>query len=130
LLTPAKISSTIQDLQDAGVKNIVLVGNFPVFYIEQPRLAAALFKSNANNRTLQRLNMQSLEINKTLSKLASQEGIYFLSPSEVLCNLEGCLLSSSDEKLLPIGLDTSHLSKIGSIFFIDQAQNRDLLKIQ
>jgi hypothetical protein len=128
LLTPEKISATIQKLKNAGVKNVVLIGNFPVFYIEQPRLAAALFKPNANNRTLQRLNTQSLEINKALSTLADQEGIYFVSPPEVLCNPEGCLLSTSNETLLPIGLDTSHLSKAGSIFFIEQVRSKNLLR--
>lgn len=121
LLTPEKLSATIRNLKEAGVQSVVLVGNFPVFYIEQPRLAAALFKANMNNRTLQRLNMQSLEINKILSNIASQENIPFVSPSEILCNSEGCLLSTSTKVLLPIGLDTSHLSKAGSIFFIDEA---------
>jgi peptidoglycan/LPS O-acetylase OafA/YrhL len=129
LITPEKISATIQDLKDAGVKNIVLIGNFPVFNIEQPRLAAAFFKPDLNNRTLQRLNIQSLEINKTFSKLAAQEGIDFLSPTEILCNSDGCLLSTSNEKLLPIGLDASHLSKAGSIYFINQTRNRRLLKL-
>ncbi len=129
LITPEIIFATIRNLKEAGIQNIVLIGNFPVFYVEQPRLAVALFKPNVNNRTLQRLNTQSLEINKTLSKIAAQEGVYFLSPPDILCNQQGCLLSSSEETLLPIGLDISHLSKAGSVYFINQARNKGLLKL-
>ena len=130
LLTDKKIGETIQAIKDAGVKNIILIGNFPVFHVEQPRLASMLFKPHINNRTLQRLNIESIKINEKLSEIARKNNVVFLSPSEILCNQEGCLLSTSQEKLLPMGLDVSHLSKFGSIFFIDQARTKNAITLQ
>ncbi|CAM3655110.1 acyltransferase family protein [Polynucleobacter brandtiae] len=130
LLTMRKIEETILSLRALGVNNIILIGNFPIFYIDQPRLASALFESNLKNRTFQRFNTESLEINKKLKDFAQESNITFVSPTDILCNSEGCLLSTSKKTLIPIGLDTSHLSKEGSIFFINQALLDNLIRFQ
>jgi hypothetical protein len=120
-LTDQSIQNTVTILREVGVKNITLVGNFPAFEIYQPRLAAALFSDGKEARTYKRFNFSSRESDRRMMDISTNLGISFVSPIDILCNSEGCLLSTSTQFLRPVGIDDSHLSKEGSIYFVDSA---------
>ena len=126
-LTDENIRNTVSILRQAGIKNITIIGNFPLFEIYQPRLAAALFSQGKEVRTYKRFNSSSRESDKRMMGASENLGINFVSPIEILCNLEGCMLSTSTQILTPIGIDGSHLSKEGSIYFIDAAMREGSL---
>ncbi|QWE20410.1 acyltransferase family protein [Polynucleobacter sp. AP-Kolm-20A-A1] len=126
-LTDMNIRSTVDVLREASVKNITLIGNFPVFDVYQPRLASILFSEGKEVRTFKRFNFLSREADLRMMNISSQLGINFVSPIGVLCNSEGCLLSTSTNLLSPIGIDTSHLSKEGSLYFVDAAVKDGIL---
>jgi peptidoglycan/LPS O-acetylase OafA/YrhL len=126
-LSPDQVSNTIDALKTQGVSEIILIGNFPVFYLDQPRLSANLFIPKERTRTFKRLNTQSISTNLMLGDLAKKNDIRFISPSEILCNVDGCLMSTSEISLIPVGADVSHLSKSGSTFFINEIIRRGFL---
>jgi peptidoglycan/LPS O-acetylase OafA/YrhL len=119
LLAFNQIENTLRQLKADGVKKIILVGNFPVFYVSQPRLFANLFVPNEKTRTFKRMNLSTLEKNQALKQLAKSNSIDFVSPTDLLCDQDGCLMSTNQERLIPMGIDVSHLSKQGSIFFVN-----------
>jgi len=120
-LSDDSIRETIELLKSKNIKNIYLIGNFPVFNIEQPRLAAELFSDGSINRTYKRFNYSSVTSDTRMQNISKENTVDFISPIKILCNSDGCLFSSSKEELIPIGADLSHFTKAGSIFFIENA---------
>lgn len=120
-LTDTSIRNTVTALRQIGIQNITLIGTFPAFEIYQPRLAAALFSDGKEARTYKRFNYSSRESDRKVMSISTNLGINFVSPIDILCNPEGCILSTSTHALIPIGIDDSHLSKEGSIYFVDAA---------
>jgi len=119
-LMDLEIENTINLLKSSNIKNIVLMGNFPVFYVDQPKLASEYFVAKVNNRTYKRFNYSSLNSDNKMANFAQAHALNFISPMKNLCDREGCILSVSDVLLIPAGLDTSHLTKEGSIYFIQK----------
>ncbi|QWD74039.1 acyltransferase [Polynucleobacter sp. TSB-Sco08W16] len=120
-LTDTSIQNTVTALRQIGIKNITLIGNFPAFEIYQPRLAAALFSDGKEARTYKRFSFSTRESDIRVMGISKNLGINFISPMDILCNSAGCLLSSSSQVLTPIGIDDSHLSREGSIYFVNAA---------
>ncbi len=129
LLKKESIKATIDRLKALNIKNILLVGNFPIFYIEQPKLAAVYFVAGEKNHSYKRFNYGSIEADNDMADFAQSQPVQFVSPIQSLCNQEGCRLSISDNLLIPMGLDDSHLTKEGSIFFVNSLLKSTLLKI-
>ena len=64
---------------------------------------------------------------KKLRTIAQQQNVAFVSPIDLLCNAEGCLISTSKEILRPLAWDNSHLTEDGSNLLIELAvQNHRL----
>ena len=63
-----------------------------------------------------------------MADFAQSQPVQFVSPIQSLCNQEGCRLSTSDNLLIPMGLDDSHLTKEGSIFFVNSLLKFTVLK--
>jgi hypothetical protein len=117
-LSNQKISSTISQLKSIGIKRIVLVGNFPDFEINQAKIGYELFRPNSKIRTYKRFDFQTLKADKRIETLASEMGVNFISPLQLLCNQEGCLISASQEKFIPMAYDKTHLTFQGSEYFV------------
>lgn len=126
-LKELEIEGTINRLKDLNVKKIILIGNFPVFYIDQPKVASNFFRSDLINRSYSRFNYSSINANQKMGKFARTHSLSFISPLDDLCNKDGCLLSTSDSFLIPLGLDESHLTKEGSIHYIKYLSNNNQL---
>lgn len=117
-LSNEKIIATINQLKSMDVGRIILVGNFPDFEINQAKIGLELFRPNLSTRTYKRFDFQSMQADKRIEILASKMGVNFISPSQLLCNQEGCLISASQEKFIPMAYDKTHLTYQGSEYFV------------
>ena len=120
------IESTVNRLKNLNLKKIVLIGNFPIYYIDQPKIASNFFLPKLSNRSYSRFNYSSINANQRMVKFARAHNLIFISPLDDLCNKNGCLLSVSDSFLSPIGLDESHLTKEGSIYYIKYLSGKNI----
>ena len=129
-LKNSSIKQTLERLKFLNIKNILLVGSFPIFYIDQPKLAAIYFITEGKNRSYKRFNYNSIEVDNVMANFSQLHGVQFISPIRGLCNEDGCLLSVSTKLLIPMGMDESHLTKDGSIFFINYLLESNQLSIK
>lgn len=128
-LKDLEIEKTVNRLKGLNIKNIVLIGNFPVYYIDQPRIASTFFLPDLTNRSYSRFNYASINANQRMGKFAKAHNLIFISPLDDLCDKDGCLLSVSDSFLTPMGLDESHLTKDGSTYYIKYLSDKNKLNI-
>ncbi len=130
LLPYSELLKTITVLRSFGVESIMLSGNAPVFYVDQSKLASKLFKVGQENRTYKRFDYRSYEADQAISNFAKKNGVEFFSPAELLCNDQGCLMSTSSNFLTPVAVDTSHFSKEGSQFFVQMLVDQHLFNLK
>ena len=123
-----KIVATMDRLRDVGVRQVILMGNFPVFEFGLPKIGARVFKPGTENRTYLRFDFTSAHADKRIGSLAKEQGVTFISPIDALCNQQGCLISASETEFVPMAYDVSHLSFPGSKYFVSQYINRDIFK--
>jgi len=116
-----KLARTIQRLRSQPIDNVVLIGHLPLFRSSQPKVGARTFRVNAVDRTYKTFNPLAAEMDKKLNLLAQQQHVSFVSPIDLLCDADGCLISASKETLRPLAWDNSHLTEDGSNLFIDRA---------
>jgi hypothetical protein len=64
-----------------------------------------------------------------LKAFAEENATQFVSPMELLCNGEGCLISDSKTALSPLAWDTAHLTGQGSALLIDLAISNKQLEL-
>lgn len=50
-------------------------------------------------------------------------------PIGLLCDAGGCLISASRKKLVPLAWDYCHLTEDGSVFLVDAALDRGMLRL-
>ncbi len=117
----AKLKQTIRRLQALKVKQIILFGQLPKFERSQPLIAKQEFVAGRTDRTYRDFDHASIQMNATLKRLAAESNITFVSPTDLLCNAAGCLISSSRQLLSPMAWDYGHLTGKGSILLIDLA---------
>ncbi len=125
-----KLLDTISLIRSLGVETIEVLGNMPVFYVDQAKLAAKLYKPGHENRSYKRFDYRSLDADQKMSDLIKAMSIKFISPIELLCNDQGCLMSTSNSLLIPMAFDTSHFSKEGSQFFIQMLVDQHLIDLK
>jgi hypothetical protein len=121
LLDLDKLKATAAELKKFGIEDVVLVGSLPTFDTIQPRIDVTHFVADKIDRTFFGFNRVSASVNVRMSEFASTNGIQFVSPIDLLCNSEGCLMSTSVSKLVPVAWDYGHLTKDGAKYLISEA---------
>lgn len=125
----SKLQETIQLLHKLNVPNIVVFGQLPVFEGHQPDIGQIVFKAREVNRTYKKFNKLSSEVDNKIRMFARENNVAFVSPIDLLCNVDGCLISTKKEALSPLAWDYGHLTEAGSIFLIDTAIKNNQFKI-
>lgn len=110
-------------------RKFVLVGNFPGSSKYQVIRCVAQIKWFPTSACLPEQpredNQAALEVNRALRAFAEQhENVYFIDPYDVFCDEKLCL--NADDAGNPFYSDTSHLSKVGSDFFVEKIKDRIL----
>lgn len=129
LLDLDKLKSTVQMLRGLGVPNIVLVGQLPCFETTQPKVGAQVFVAGKVVRTYRHFNSESLQANQKIKAFAEENRVDFVSPVDLLCNADGCLISASKARLIPLAWDYCHLTEVGSTLLIDSAIKSGMLHL-
>jgi len=124
-----RLKATVGQLRAIPVRNIVVVGQLPVFESAQPKVAKKVFRPNRQDRTFTNLDRKSFDTNARLKAFAEGNAIRFVSPMDLLCNGEGCLISDSASELNPLAWDTAHLTGHGSELLIDLAISNKQLEL-
>jgi len=127
-LSDEMIASSIDALKNLDVKKVILVGNFPDFEVNQGRLGINIFIPNLVTRTFKRFDFSSIQADKDIKNVAQKNDVYFVSPIEFLCNDEGCLISASEDKFIPMAYDKTHLTYPGSDYFIRNSLGKNFFR--
>ena len=120
------ITATVAALKQIGVKNVVIVGCFPIYEVSQPKLGARIFVAGQRDRTYERFEQAEFDVDRRVAGIARRSGAMFISPLDALCNKDGCLMSASRTEYAPMAYDVSHMTYPGSAYFIDHAVTREL----
>jgi peptidoglycan/LPS O-acetylase OafA/YrhL len=124
-----QIQRTLDYISTHGAKAIALVGTLPVFDDDQPKVAAKLFRPYIKNRTFQNFHELSAEHNNALKSLFLPNGSTYISPTDLLCSSDGCLISASPTDFDPIVADSAHLTLSGSRLLMRLAIEHKLLRL-
>ena len=128
-LDSEKLKTTLTLLKQAGVPNVVVFGNVPTYLIPQPRIGIEKFVSQQFNRTYYKFNPDAKRADQNIRSIASAANVTFVSPIDLLCNEDGCLISSSADELDPIAWDYGHLTKSGASLLLHEATREHVLAI-
>jgi hypothetical protein len=126
-VTLEDIQHTIDYVASLGVKHVALVGTLPVFDDDHPKISAKLFRPFIKNRTYQNFHDISASHNDRLKSIVLPAGSTFISPTELLCTEDGCLISASQSQFDPMNADSGHLTLSGSRLLISLAIEKRLL---
>jgi peptidoglycan/LPS O-acetylase OafA/YrhL len=124
-----KLQATIRFLKDQHIPNITIVGELPSFYNDQPDIAVRVFISGKTDRTFYKFNREAAAVNDMIRAVATANTVNFVSPVELLCNDQGCLISTSKSVLIPLAWDYGHLTKSGALHLLDLAMTMKQLSL-
>lgn len=116
-----KLKDTIQMLRGLNIRNIIIFGQLPAFDAHQPDIGQVVFRANKIDRTFERFDRESVVADEKIKVFAQENKVSYVSPQDLLCNTEGCLISTSREKFYPLAWDYSHLTEAGSTLLVDRA---------
>lgn len=117
---------TIKFLKDNGVKNIILIGPFPVW---KKTLIDTLEETGVNaGRTVpwgMTDETRNLRGNDAyLRELAKDNSITYISPLDTMCTESYCKAIIGHKKSYPVQFDFAHLTPEGSRWFIEEVEKQ------
>lgn len=116
-LDSSALANTVRLIRNAGVKQVVFVGEVPVWKIFQPIISAELLVSTGQvpEQTKLYLDPVSLSVDRMLQSKITSAGALYLTPSEYLCTPAGCRIEFAGE---PVYFDKDHLTSTGSLLLV------------
>ncbi len=124
---PAQLAVTLNELKQAGVKNVLVVGPVPQW---TPSLPASIFKYHQTNKNARsypkyltdRAQTETRGIDAELRGVVEAVGYTYYSPFERLCTVkEGCLTNIDGELTQ---WDYGHLTDTGSLEVVQGLKQR------
>jgi hypothetical protein len=118
----AALLAKLIDIQNSGVKKIVVVGEIPTWDPSLPDVLARAFVRNnlaIPQRTLTGINQDSLRMDDKMRALEYPPGVTYLSLKDLLCNANGCLteVGPNLERDMTVW-DYGHLTPAASSFVV------------
>lgn len=129
LLGDEQLAATIDRLKAAGVRHVVLVGHLPTFKGGKPSIARNFFIAGKADRSLVGFNTWIRPHDERIRALAKRSGVGYFSPLELLCNEQGCLISTEPDRFVPLAWDSSHLTADGALLLVRKAVAAGLLPL-
>jgi hypothetical protein len=124
-----QLAATLARLKAAGVKRIVVAGHLPTFKGGKPSIARNFFVAGKANRTYVGFNQGIVDTDQRIAGIARQAGVGYFSPLELLCNDQGCLISTSPDSFVPLAWDSSHLTAAGADYLVRRALDSGALPL-
>lgn len=119
-----KIQLTINELHDAGVKNIEIIGPVPHWEGRLPHLLYQYFQNDPLRRVPTRMNFgvgkPFAELDPQLSTLAASLNVGYVSAKDILCDRDGCITRFGDTVESLMSWDSTHLTERGSEFLVSK----------
>jgi peptidoglycan/LPS O-acetylase OafA/YrhL len=116
----AALQAAVRRLKSGGIKRVVVFGDLPVWNIAQPEVTVKVWQESGivQQRTHSYLAPGLVRADTLVRQAIAQTGAVFVSALQYLCNDEGCLLSVTKGKAVPLAWDGSHLTPEGSRLLI------------
>lgn len=120
------LPGTIKFLKDSGVKNIILVGPFPVW---KKTLIDTIEETGVNaGRTVpwgMTDETRNLRGNDAyLRELAKDNSLTYISPLDTMCTESYCKAIIGHKNAYPVQFDFAHLTPEGSRWFIEEVEKQ------
>jgi SGNH domain (fused to AT3 domains) len=119
--SPAEFDSslldrTIQTLERIGPARVDVMGSLPSWKIYQRRAAFEIWRREyvLQIRSSQLLDRTAFDADSFVREAVIGTGAIFVSPVQLLCNRDGCLMSADSLGHAPIAWGNDHLSLAGS----------------
>jgi hypothetical protein len=110
-------------LTQLGIPRVIVIGSLPSWKIQQPRVSFVLWQQQhvVPTRSDQLLDARALTADRWVQETVAATAALFVSPLDLLCNHEGCLLSTDPRVPTPVAWDNDHLSVAGSRLLADRS---------
>jgi len=119
-----KVEGTISQLHKVGIKNIDLIGSVPQWkdsLYKQLYLRSRLDESHQiPYRMTFGLNQNFIQLEPQLSVLATQLGVNYISPKNIMCNEDGCITRFGETGDTLTTFDGAHLTEMASVFLVSK----------
>jgi peptidoglycan/LPS O-acetylase OafA/YrhL len=117
------LQRTIRELTQLGIPRVIVMGSLPSWKIQQPRVSFVLWQQQhvVPTRSDQLLDARALTADRWVQETVAATAALFVSPLDLLCNHEGCLLSTDPRVPTPVAWDNDHLSVAGSRLLADRS---------
>jgi hypothetical protein len=117
------IRNTIKELQAIGIRRVVVFGSLPTWKIPQPEVGVKIWLAShaLAYRTKLYFDTTSATTDALVGKVAFETGVTFVSPIHLLCNEDGCLISTDHDAGMPVAWDREHLTQAGSNLLVGLA---------
>jgi peptidoglycan/LPS O-acetylase OafA/YrhL len=115
------LQHTIGELKAAGVRRVVVFGPLPRWLLDQPTVGLRLWEQTHELKWRTRLYLDpgSAPIDAAIDSAVSGTDAIFVSPMNLLCNSDGCLITTDRKTPIPLAWDNVHLTAAGSRLLID-----------
>jgi peptidoglycan/LPS O-acetylase OafA/YrhL len=122
-LNAALLHRTIEALQQAGLRHLIVMGSLPTWKIYQPRVAFEIWRRSGvlEQRTAEYLDAEPFAADRFVRDAIRGTQATFISPLELLCREGACLISTDPNSATPLAWDNDHLSLAGSTFLAAHA---------
>jgi peptidoglycan/LPS O-acetylase OafA/YrhL len=115
----ADLELTISSLKKIGIAHIVLLGPVPAWQEDLPRIIFSYYRKEHRKPPL-RLPIQDADaarrLDTAMRKLATAQGIRYISSLDILCNPDGCLTRTAPDSVDIMTMDTGHLTPAGASY--------------
>lgn len=109
--------------------NIIVVGPMPQWQGSPQKTAFHYWLRSTNKKQDLPFKMKAIlykEIDTILARSSNELGVTYISPYKILCNDDQCLTRTANKVEDFTAFDWGHLSKSGSVYFIDQISDQIL----
>jgi peptidoglycan/LPS O-acetylase OafA/YrhL len=119
----ALLHRTIEMLEAAGLRHIVVMGSLPTWKIYAPRVAFEIWRrgEGVQSRTAEFLDPAPFAADRLVRSAVAGTQALFISPLDLMCAQGICQLFTSPHTMATIAWDNDHLSLAGSAFLADRA---------
>lgn len=122
-----RVEDTVNILREIGIQNIILIGSVPRWKDSLSRQLLIAMKNDDEHRIPNRMKLgleaNVFDLDIEMTNFASELMIEYISPTQILCNQNGCLTRLGETRDSLTSFDSSHLTEIGAKYVVSNFKN-------
>ncbi len=120
------LQATVKRLATIGIPRVVVFGDLPRWEAWQPDAEIEIWRKYGRipERSFEYFAWDSANLDILLGKALQDTSAVFVSPINLLCNPQGCLLAADGASGMPVAWDASHLTAAGSRLLVGLSAER------